>query len=102
MKWITDDDKKGSRGRSPLRGAWIEIASVSSSPKSGVVAPRLGERGLKSMRYIHYVFTHSRSPLRGAWIEIVRTPSEAEIEISRSPLRGAWIEISKMLIQNWS
>ena len=38
-------------GRSPLRGAWIEIRSSSVMWSSRTVAPPCGERGLKSYRF---------------------------------------------------
>ena len=35
------------QGRSPLRGAWIEIAATEKGYEKDTVAPPCGERGLK-------------------------------------------------------
>ena len=104
-------------GRTPLRGAWIEMSAISCSTRDIVVAPPCGVRGLKWVGTRQFALTRCRTPSRGAWIEIgirrlcriaarCRTPSwGAWIEIahcmaiihiiaSRTPSRGAWIEIS--------
>ena len=57
------------------------------------VAPRLGERGLKSLSRCVKVCHVCRSPLRGAWIEISHVSFNIPADSGRSPLRGAWIEI---------
>ena len=57
-------------GRSPRRGAWIEIKYFREHVTKIHVAPRVGERGLKSVVAAHEKAEKGRSPRRGAWIEI--------------------------------
>ena len=80
-------------GRSPLRGAWIEMRTTSTSHSATMVAPPCGERGLKFLFGTENHDNPRRSPLRGAWIEISLLSSSPTSKGSRSPLRGAWIEI---------
>ena len=102
-------------GRTPLRGAWIEISGYivvignrrMVAPRSGVrglkfdgdpdekkvaeVAPRSGVRGLKwGRRCCAGQFIGGRTPLRGAWIEIQksRTKSRKNKVAPRSGVRG--------------
>ena len=81
-------------GRSPLRGAWIEMVYKVPFDDVAWVAPPCGERGLKYHFYHLLDQFHRRSPLRGAWIEIIAIYLYHRHHERRSPLRGAWIEIA--------
>ena len=81
-------------GRSPLRGAWIEMVYKVPFDDVAWVAPPCGERGLKYHFYHLFDQFHRRSPLRGAWIEIIAIYLYHRHHERRSPLRGAWIEMS--------
>ena len=121
LKWTSPDmDFFISIGRTPLRGAWIEMMSFLSpialilvAPRSGVrglklrlvdlvvillmVAPRSGVRGLKlSCPTFCERWKTCRTPLRGAWIEMSLAMTEKYMHLCRTPLRGAWIEMREI------
>ena len=77
-------------GRSPLRGAWIEIAEFENVlTQEYDVAPPCGERGLK-LRFRQIALKHRRrSPLRGAWIEIGVLAIKTAADGKSLPLAGS-------------
>ena len=76
-------------GRSPLRGAWIEMVYKVPFDDVAWVAPPCGERGLKYHFYHLLDQFHRRSPLRGAWIEISGVGSGVGCSAASLPLAGS-------------
>ena len=74
-------------GRSPSRGAWIEIQKNRRKGYRVAVAPPRGERGLKLDRTSVLDSPVRRSPSRGAWIEILCT-SKVHLRGFVAPPRG--------------
>ena len=102
--------------RSPRRGAWIEMTLIAYSSLGEIVAPRVGERGLKSIILIDSRFVIHVAPRVGERglksllfvrdsriIPVAPRVGERGLKSasarpsgtarSRSPRRGAWIEI---------
>ena len=76
--------------RSPSWGAWIETSPHRFSPRSIVVAPPRGERGLKHVYgRRRLIRCDGRSPSWGAWIETVMPSAVAYMYCSSLPLVGS-------------
>ena len=75
-------------GRSPRRGAWIEILWTFIKVLTAQVAPRVGERGLKFGRVEILKLHGRRSPRRGAWIEIGSVSDPESVSTMVAPRVG--------------
>ena len=78
---------KTSLGRTPSRGAWIEIIHQTLIPVVMPVAPPRGVRGLKYMIHENKEYLAGRTPSRGAWIEMTHSPQILQHDKSH-PLAG--------------
>ena len=62
-------------GRTPHRGARIEMPRTSRMCSRQLVAPHIGVRGLKFLHHLFQKFHQGRTPHRGARIEMKITDS---------------------------
>ena len=76
----------------PVRGAWVEMASLALIPQSRKCRPLCGGRGLKYLIQWELRFRDGSPPVRGAWVEIT-TGVETYLGTRSPPVRGAWVEI---------
>ena len=104
----------------PVRGAWIEIASLHTLRQPAyrrtplgvrglkfdpiiVNSPRLGRtpsgvRGLKFSLPSAIILATTSHPVRGAWIEMGISIDHPAYQEMSHPVRGAWIEIRASMI----
>ena len=88
---LIDDVGDELKEVAPLAGAWIEIPSMYTLPKTSSVAPLAG--AWIEISYADRTGTWTWvAPLAGAWIEMYGEYSSWKRD-GVAPLAGAWIEI---------